>query len=105
MRHPTVPLVAGMSCAIAVLLSPPAATASEDEREGPRSVLLTREILDHIEIERPTPEHGWTSHFRLARKGVKYARPLSFGARQLTLNVSGPVMPRKSLGLRFEVKF
>lgn len=102
MQPATVPRILGVACAIALWLVPSQVAAENDAMKP--NLVLTREILAHMDD--PPPEPGWIGrHLSLGGKGLKYRQPLSFGDRQLELKVSGPVMPRKSFGLSFEVRF
>jgi hypothetical protein len=108
--------VLGAACAVAVLIGPvvaisPVSARADDapgvaQRDAPKPVLVTREVLEDIETGgRLAEEPSWiSSHFRIAGKGVKFSHPLSLAERQLVLNVTGPLL-RRGLGLSFEVRF
>jgi hypothetical protein len=110
MRHTTQsqPLGAILTGIIMVpLLLTPATTAGaggSSDREESR-IQPAREIL--TEVEKSDSGASWLrTHIHVRKKrGIEYSQPFTMASRQLVLNIHGPAMSRKRLGLGFEVRF
>jgi hypothetical protein len=89
-----------------ILLVPGAALADSNAESQPR-VQRSREIL--LQMEEPPqrdPRRWLDSHFHIhKRRGLEYSHATSVGERDVVFSLQGPAMPRKRLGLAFEVRF
>ena len=88
------------------LLLPTPGLADRDSDDAPPRRQRSREILLHIEKPSERDLHQVQSEFRIhKRRGLEYRRGVTVGERDLVLSLQGPAMPRRRLGLAFEVRF
>jgi hypothetical protein len=98
------PLGAILTVALLLALGGTARAEDSTDEEEPRTQ-RAREIIS--EVEKSDPEQSWLrTHIRIRKKrGIEYRRPLTMGKRDVLLSIYGPVMPKRRLGLGFEVRF
>ncbi len=87
-----------------------AARADEQTAEPKPTLRRSAEILAHMdrpEIEMPHPERSWfisSVHIK-KKRGLEYTHVMSLNERPLLLNIQGPVMRKRRLGLTLELRF
>ena len=92
--------------AVALLLTPGGTAGADDSTDQEvRRIQRAREILG--DFESLSSSVSWLqTHIHIRKKrGLEYSHPFTTGNRQLVLNIHGPVMSRKRLGLGFEFRF
>ena len=87
-----------------------AARADEDSTDQEPVLRRSVEILAHMdrpEMEAPRPGRSrFVSNIHIKKKrGLEYTHVLSFNDRPLLLNIQGPVLRKKQLGLTLELRF
>ncbi len=87
-----------------------AARADEETAEPKPTLRLSAKILAHMDqpaLETPRPERTWfTSNVHIKkRRGLEYTHVMSVNGHPMLLNIQGPVMRKKQLGLTFELRF
>ncbi len=102
---------AGAILTLGFLLSVGGAARADEEPADQEPVLRRSvEILAHMdrpEMEAPRPGRTWfTSNIHIKKKrGLEYTHMMSVNGHPMLLNVQGPVMRKKRLGLTFELRF
>lgn len=87
-------------------------SAGADDDTAERQPKLRRSVeiladMDRPELEAPAPERSWLlSNIHIKKKrGLEYTHVLRFNDRPLMLNVQGPVMRKRRLGLTLELRY
>lgn len=89
---------------IALLIAAP---AGADPESAPARIEERIEILAHVDGT-PQDDRAWAllSSLRISKDhGLSYRHAFVLGGRPLQLRLRGPVQPRKSLGLGFQIRF
>ncbi len=87
-----------------------AARADDQTAEQQPTLRRSSEILAQMDrpvIETPRPGRSWfVSNIHIKKKrGLEYTHVMSVKGRPMLLNVQGPVMRKKRLGLTLELRF
>jgi hypothetical protein len=99
----------GIPFTFALLLASGGTAGAEEGKPAPEQrARRSSEILAHI--DQPEAGKSWLAHHldrvRIdGKSGLRYARPLAFGKRDLELELRGPAMGRKRFGVSFELRF
>ncbi len=102
---------AGAILTLGFLLTVGGAARADEETTEPKPTLRrSAEILAHMDqpaLETPRPERTWfTSNVHIKKKrGLEYTHVMSVNGHPMLLNIQGPVMRKKRLGLTFELRF
>ncbi|MGH0031402.1 MAG: hypothetical protein ACQGVC_16525 [Myxococcota bacterium] len=97
------------------LLLLPLSTASAEEPTPGQALVREpfREVGELSQLHDPGRLHGaepvqetraWDRLY-LNKSGLEVRKPLTLGERRIELGVKGPLMKRKRVGLKFEVRF